>query len=96
MKAATKLVSLVLPALIALAGCSAYPNTKADFGNSVRQMVRAQTSESGPVDSSPVETGDGQRLENVLKALRSDVTRGDDGAQGNTGFENGASQLGSQ
>jgi hypothetical protein len=58
-----------------LAGCSAYPGTEADFGNSVRHMVASQTVNPGPVDPSPVETGDGDRLNSVLEAYRSDVSR---------------------
>ena len=67
-------------ALIALAGlvaCSAYPRTEADYGNSVEHMVRSQRVPTGPVNTDPVETGDGQRIDNVIEAYRADVSRTD-------------------
>lgn len=59
---------------VALGACSAYPTVEADFGNSVRHMVSAQTVPSGPVDNSPVEGTDGQRANTVLESYRNDVT----------------------
>ncbi|HEX9877800.1 MAG TPA: hypothetical protein VGC50_14200 [Gammaproteobacteria bacterium] len=64
-----------LPVIAALAACAAYPRTEADFGNSVRHMVRSQTVVTGPVDTAPVESGDGERLNGVLEAYRTDVSR---------------------
>ena len=67
-------LGLLAPAII-LCACSAYPETEADFGNSARQMVRAQKVYTGPVDPAPVEGNDGQRLEPVLQAYRENVTQ---------------------
>ena len=67
-------------ALIALAGlvaCSAYPSTEADYGNSVEHMVRSQRMPTGPVNQDPVEEGDGERIDAVLEAYRTDVSRTD-------------------
>jgi hypothetical protein len=67
-------------ALIALAGlgaCSAYPSTEADYGNSVEHMVRSQRMPTGPVNPDPLEEGDGQRIDAVLDAYRTDVSRTD-------------------
>lgn len=68
---------LALIALAGLAACSAYPRTEADYGNSVEHMVRSQRMPTGPVNPDPVETGDGQRIDNVLEAYRTDVSRAD-------------------
>ena len=67
-----------LPAMLAIAlmaGCQAYPETEADFGNSVRQMVRNQRVPTGPVDASPVEGADGQRIEAVIQTYRENVSQ---------------------
>jgi hypothetical protein len=66
-----------LSSVMMLAACSPYPATEADFGNSVRHMVRSQSVTSGPVDTTPVETGDGERLNGVIEAYRTDVARGE-------------------
>jgi hypothetical protein len=68
---------LVLAGTAVLTACAAYPRTEADFGNSVRHMVRSQTVATGPVDTAPVETGDGERANGVLEAYRTDVSRTD-------------------
>lgn len=68
---------LVLIALAGLVACSVYPRTEADYGNSVEHMVRSQRMPTGPVDPDPVETGDGQRIDAVLEAYRTDVSRTD-------------------
>jgi len=60
---------------ILLMGCQAYPETEADFGNSVRQMVRTQQVYTGPVDPNPVEGADGQRTEAVLETYRQSVSQ---------------------
>ena len=62
-------LGLLAPAII-LCACSAYPETEEDFGNSVRQMVRAQQVYTGPVDPAPVEKGDGERVDAVLQVYR--------------------------
>lgn len=70
-------VWLALMVLSGLAACSAYPRTEADFGNSVEHMVRSQRMPTGPVDQEPVETSDGERINAVLEAYRTDVSRTD-------------------
>lgn len=81
-----------LSALAAVAGCSAYPETQADFGNSVRHMVSSQTVDSGPVDPNPVETGDGQRLDGVLEGYRSGAVSAGDLDEPSVEFDSGGSQ----
>lgn len=61
---------------VALCACTAYPRTEADFGNSVRQMISAQTANPGPADLAAPEEGDGERLNTVVEAYRTDVSRG--------------------
>ncbi len=73
--------SKTFAALLAVAfatACSSYPRVEASYGDSVRQLLRNQSATTGPVDTAPPETGDGQRLHNVIQALRSDVNRGGD------------------
>jgi hypothetical protein len=81
-----------LSALAVVAGCSAYPDTKADFGNSVRHMVSSQTVDPGPVDASPVETGDGQRLDGVLEDYRSGAVSASDLDEPSVEFDSSGSQ----
>jgi hypothetical protein len=69
---------LLLSAAAGLAACGANPRTEADFGNSVRQMNAAQAFVSGPVDTSPVEEGDGERVMNVFDVYRTSVSRPQD------------------
>ncbi len=48
------------------------------FGDSVRQMIEAQTYDPSTLSSpstQPVEGGDGQRIQNVLEAYRTDVAK---------------------
>ena len=73
------LVMLGLPLL--LCGCVTEPTqTEASFGDSVRQMIQAQTHDpstlTNPSEES-VEGADGQRAESVLEAYRSGVTKPD-------------------
>lgn len=76
-----RLISMaMLPGIVAATACSPYPRTESSFGDSVRHLVSSQAVATGPVDSSPVETGDGERLNAVLEALRTDVSRGDEPA----------------
>ena len=70
-----KLIYL-LPAAL-LVGCASQPTgTEAAFGDSVRQMVRAQTLNqstlSNPSDE-VIDSTDGQKLEGVLEAYRTVV-----------------------
>lgn len=73
-------LSVALLAVTAVAGCASdYPRVDANMGKSVAQMIRAQTlnpkDAAHPAARGP-ETGDGERLDNVLKALRKDVPKG--------------------
>ena len=62
-----------------MTGCAETPRADADFGNSVRAMVDAQTynpdAARNPPEAAPT-AGDGQRLENVVGGYRKDVARG--------------------
>ena len=60
---------LVASSLIVIVGCETSPTTDEEFGDSVRQMVRSQKV-FVPVDETPVQQGDGQRLEGVLDGYR--------------------------
>jgi hypothetical protein len=75
MKTQSTRVVLGAAAIATLSACNAYPRTEADFGNSVRHMVERQAIANGPVDTTPVDTTDGQRANSVIEALRTDVTR---------------------
>jgi hypothetical protein len=66
---------LLLSVAAGLAACGANPRTEANFGDSVRQMKAAQAFASGPVDTIPVEEGDGERVMNVLEVYRTSVSR---------------------
>jgi hypothetical protein len=66
-------------ALTALAGCAETPRVDAEFGNSVRHMVEAQTLDPEAARNPPAEApavADGQRVESVLEGYRKDVSRG--------------------
>jgi len=66
----------ILFTLVAIGGCETSPTaTEADFGNSVRSMVRNQTVNPDPADAVPVESGDGVRTRNGLEVYRADVAR---------------------
>ena len=69
MKSRLTTTLLIGSILTLLSGCSAYPTTESEFGDSVRQMVRSQTVFVA-VEDAPVRTGDGQRLEAVLEGYR--------------------------
>ena len=69
MKSRLTTTLLIGSILTLLSGCSAYPTTESEFGDSVRQMVRSQTVFVA-VEDAPVRTGDGQRLEAVLEGSR--------------------------
>ena len=69
MKSRLTTTLLIGSILTLLSGCSAYPTTESEFGDSVRQMVRSQKLFVA-VEDAPVQTGDGQRLEAVLEGYR--------------------------
>ena len=60
---------LVASSLMLIIGCATSPTTDDEFGDSVRQMTRSQKV-FVPVDETPVQQGDGQRLETVLEGYR--------------------------
>jgi len=80
MKIHNILAALGIAALVA--GCA---NTtpkptavESNFGNSVRNMIEAQTYDPSTLSSPStdvIESGDGQRLEAVLDAYRTDVAK---------------------
>lgn len=64
---------LVLSApLLIVAACAAGPDAvETDFGNSVRHMQEAQTANpTAPADSSPLDHGDGVRINAAIEAYR--------------------------
>ncbi|MGD8339930.1 MAG: hypothetical protein PVH89_04060 [Gammaproteobacteria bacterium] len=68
-----KQIICLLPAVL-LGGCASQPtNTEATFGDSVRNMVRAQTLNqetlTNPSDE-VIDSTDGQKLEGVLETYR--------------------------
>ena len=67
----------MLFALVAISGCdTTSPSaTEADYGNSVRAMVRNQTLNPGPADQAPVDSGDGVHAQNALDVYRKDVSQ---------------------
>lgn len=75
-------VTATMALLGSISGCyQAETTTEKDFGNSVRHMIRAQTLNPNPVyPAGEAETvpGDGERLENVMEAYRSDVSKPED------------------
>ena len=73
MKTRPILVSLVVAA--ACAACSPYPRLEAEFGDSVRQMVRAQQVNPDATEAEPVMSGDGQRIDRALGVYRSGVSQ---------------------
>jgi hypothetical protein len=79
MKLHASLLFLAAATTGTLSACSPYPRTEASFGDSVRHMISSQTVTNGPVDPSPVEEGDGQRINGVLEGLRNDVSRDEQG-----------------
>lgn len=73
-------LSFVILAAAAIGGCtSGFPRVDAAMGKSVTQMIRAETlnphAAAHPAALAPA-TVDGQRLDNVLKAMRKDVPQG--------------------
>jgi PBP1b-binding outer membrane lipoprotein LpoB len=66
-------------AALMLAGCSGEPTqTQTNFGASVRQMIEAQTANPSTLanpSAEPIDSTDARRIEAVLEAYRTDVTR---------------------
>ena len=58
--------------LLMLAACTSDPqNVEADYGNSVRHMVEAQTANpSAPADSAAIDHGDGTRVNAAVEVYR--------------------------
>lgn len=80
MKSYQTLAALVgLPVVVLLGACTTEPTlTERNFGNSVRQMIQAQTHDPSTLatpSTETVESSDGRRLENVLDAYRTDVAK---------------------
>lgn len=72
-------IALGALATLALSGCADTPLADADYGNSVRQMIQAQTFDpaaaSNPPELAPQIT-DGARLAEALEVYRKDVAKG--------------------
>jgi type IV pilus biogenesis protein CpaD/CtpE len=79
MKNYQTLAALVgLPVVVMLAACTKPTLTERNFGASVRQMIEAQTYDPSTLTTpptEPIESADGQRLENVLETYRIDVAK---------------------
>ena len=70
---------ILTAAAMLLSGCATEPSaTEKDFGNSVRQMVRAQTYDPSTLDNpsrQPVTGLDGEHADIVLDAYRTDIAK---------------------
>ena len=80
MKSYQTLATLVgLPVVAILGACTTEPTlTERNFGDSVRQMIQAQTYDPSTLETPSTETiesSDGRRLGNVLEAYRTDVAK---------------------
>lgn len=74
----TQATALAVVALLT-AGCAETPLADADYGNSVRQMVQAQTFDPVAASNPPAlapDIADGPRLEKALEVYRKDVAKG--------------------
>ena len=73
------LLTGIVMAIALTTGCASGPTrVEEDYGNSVRAMRQAQTMDpvaAATVDTTPVTSTDGQRMENVLKTYRQSVGR---------------------
>jgi type IV pilus biogenesis protein CpaD/CtpE len=83
----TKLAPLGLCVLaLTLGACANEPTqSQQTFGDSVRNMVRAQTNDPSTLTNPSAETpegSDGQRLENAVEAYRDGVTKPEQGGGG--------------
>ena len=73
----TTLRLAVLASALLLGGCAGPSLTEQNFGQSVRQMVRAQTYDASTLETpseETIESTDGQLLDNALEAYRSTVS----------------------
>jgi hypothetical protein len=89
----SKLLAATLTATVAaLAGCADTPESDADYGRSVQQMVHSQTYDpaaaANPPENAP-DAGDAARLKNALDAYRKDVAKGNDEVKAPIVFEVG-------
>jgi hypothetical protein len=70
-------IGAIILLAILLTGCaSSATRVEKDYGNSVHAMQRAQVMDPMTIispDTTPVETTDGQRMENALNASRTTV-----------------------
>jgi type IV pilus biogenesis protein CpaD/CtpE len=68
--------ALAVSGSLLAAGCATGPEAvEADFGNSVRQMTQAQIANpAAPVDNSPIDHGDGSRINAAVEAYRKGVS----------------------
>lgn len=85
--------STLIVATLAVSGCTDTPVADADYGNSVRHMVQAQTFDpaaaSNPPELAP-EVTDGARLKNALDVYRKDVAKGNEEVKQSVVFEVGS------
>lgn len=85
--------SALVVATLLVAGCADTPQIDADYGNSVRQMVQAQTydpaASANPPELAP-ETTDAARLKNALDVYREDVAKGTTEVKQSVVFEVGS------
>lgn len=67
----------MLVTLATVGGCELYgpTATELDHGNSVRHMIQSQTLNPPTTDSTPVDSGDGDRVRKALETYRTDVSR---------------------
>jgi hypothetical protein len=69
---------MIMLTLTVISGCSNQKSTtEADFGKSVRSMIRAQTldpQEALLPDPEAIDHGNGERLNNVMEAYKGDVS----------------------
>jgi len=75
----TLAVLVGLPVVVMLGACTTEPTlTEQNFGDSVRQMIQAQTHDPSTITTPSTETiegTDGRRAGNVLEAYRTDVAK---------------------
>ena len=76
-----KTLAYLLPALL-LAGCASEPTaTEQEFGDSVRQMVRAQIADPSTISNPPqdaIDMTDGQTLEAYRQSVADPAAAGDE------------------
>lgn len=86
------LAATLIAAVVALPGCADTPESDADYGRSVQQMVQSQTYDpaaaANPPENAP-DVSDGARLKNALDVYRKDVAKGGDEVKAPVVFEVG-------